>query len=82
MANSSVVSAGDVASATQYNNLRLDVIDTSTGHTHSGTDSKVLADDAVINVMVTDDTLYSDKLNNDIYLAVFARNYFLNIVSY
>lgn len=36
MANSSDVAAGADATATQYNNLRKDVLDTSTGHRHSG----------------------------------------------
>tara|TARA_Y100000593_G_scaffold92289_1_gene183388 strand:- start:933 stop:3173 length:2241 start_codon:yes stop_codon:yes gene_type:complete len=37
MANSSTVSTGDVAQASQYNNLRLDVLNTTSGHTHAGT---------------------------------------------
>ena len=40
MANSSTVSSGDLATATQYNNLRSDVIDTSTGHVHDGTNGR------------------------------------------
>jgi hypothetical protein len=36
MANSGTVTAGSVALASQYNNLRSDVLDASTGHTHSG----------------------------------------------
>ena len=39
MASSSTVSTGDVATAAQYNNLRTDVLDTSSGHSHTGTDS-------------------------------------------
>ena len=39
MASSSTVSTGDVATAAQYNNLRIDVLDTSSGHSHTGTDS-------------------------------------------
>ena len=40
MANSSTVSSGDLATATQYNNLRSDVLDTSTGHVHDGTNGR------------------------------------------
>ena len=36
MANSSTVSSGDEALATQYNNLRKDVLDVTTGHDHTG----------------------------------------------
>jgi hypothetical protein len=36
MANSGTVTAGSVALASQYNNLRADVLDASTSHTHSG----------------------------------------------
>ena len=42
MAASSTVSTGDIATAAQYNNLRTDVLDTSSGHTHNGTDSNDL----------------------------------------
>lgn len=45
MANSSDVSAGDDILASQYNNLRADVLNTSTGHTHNGTDAKSIAVD-------------------------------------
>lgn len=41
MANSSTVSAGDTATALQYNNLRKDVLDTSTGHLHDGTNGRL-----------------------------------------
>ena len=37
MANSGTVSAGDSATAAQYNNLRLDTLNTSSGHDHAGT---------------------------------------------
>lgn len=37
MANSGTVSSGDTATAAQYNNLRLDVLNTSSGHNHAGT---------------------------------------------
>jgi hypothetical protein len=36
MANSGTVTAGSAALASQYNNLRDDVLDVSTGHTHTG----------------------------------------------
>jgi hypothetical protein len=36
MPNSGTVTAGSVALASQYNNLRSDVLDASTGHTHTG----------------------------------------------
>jgi hypothetical protein len=36
MPNSGTVTAGSVALASQYNNLRADVLDASTSHTHSG----------------------------------------------
>ena len=42
MASSAVVATGDIATAAQYNNLRIDVLDTSSGHSHTGTDSKDL----------------------------------------
>ena len=42
MANSADVNAGDDVLASQYNNLRADVLNISTGHTHNGTDSKLL----------------------------------------
>ena len=37
MANSGTVSAGSVALASQYNNLRADVLSPTTGHAHDGT---------------------------------------------
>ena len=43
MASSAVVASGDTILASQYNNLRIDVIDTTSGHTHNGTDSKAIA---------------------------------------
>ena len=36
MANSGTVTAGSAALASQYNNLRADVLNVSTGHTHTG----------------------------------------------
>lgn len=40
MGASSDVTTGSNATAAQYNNLRADVVNTSTGHDHDGTDSK------------------------------------------
>lgn len=40
MGASSNISGGDKATAEQYNNLRKDVVDTTSGHDHDGTDSK------------------------------------------
>jgi hypothetical protein len=34
--NSGTVASGDLATATQYNNLRADVVSTSSGHVHDG----------------------------------------------
>jgi len=51
MAASSDVSAGDVILASAYNSLRADVLNTSTGHTHNGTDAKSIAvDDSTIEL--------------------------------
>lgn len=47
MAESSDVNAGDTALATQYNNLRKDVLDPTVGHAHTGADSKALATNSV-----------------------------------
>ena len=44
MANSSDVVAGADAKASDYNNLRKDVIDVPTGHSHNGEDSSLLGD--------------------------------------
>ena len=43
MANSSEVAAGQDGDYTQYNNLRKDILDLTTGHTHDETDSRALA---------------------------------------
>jgi hypothetical protein len=40
MASSGTVSSGDLATAAQYNNLRTDVLDTSSGHVHDGTNGR------------------------------------------
>lgn len=42
MSNSSDVNAGDDALALQYNNLRKDVLNATTGHNHEGVEGKVL----------------------------------------
>jgi hypothetical protein len=42
MSFSADVSAGDTILATDHNNLRKDVIDTTNGHAHNGTDSKAI----------------------------------------
>jgi hypothetical protein len=59
MAASSTVSAGDTILATQYNNLRTDVIDLTSGHDHDGSDSKSLP----ANTIAHTDT--SGKTAND-----------------
>ena len=62
MANSADVNAGDQALASQYNNLRADVLNTSTGHTHDGADSKALATDAVSGNIIADDGVGAGKI--------------------
>ncbi len=62
MANSADVNAGDQALASQYNNLRADVLNTSTGHTHDGADSKSLATDAVSGAIIADGGVGANKL--------------------
>jgi hypothetical protein len=42
MANSADVVSGQTASHTQYNNLRADAINTSSGHKHDGTNGRTL----------------------------------------
>ncbi len=50
---SSNVSAGDTLLASQYNDLRTDVVNTSTGHDHDGSDSKkVSAIDLVDRIVI------------------------------
>jgi len=44
MAQSSAVASGDLATATQYNNLRDDSISTTLGHVHDGTNGRVHGD--------------------------------------
>lgn len=67
MANSSNVTAGSAATAAQYNNLRADVLNTSTGHTHNGVDSRTitLADNSVYGDIITDEGISDVKLGFD-----------------
>ena len=61
MPNSTNVSDGQDTLAAQYNNLRLDVFDTSTGHDHDGTSSggkkvnhsNLVDDDPIANTYLT-----------------------------
>jgi len=55
MPNSGTVTAGSVALASQYNNLRSDVLDASTGHTHTGAaeDGKRIEGTAIASTGVT-----------------------------
>ena len=48
MANSSTVNDGDTATAEQYNNLREDVLDTSTGHVHDGSGGRKHTNNALV----------------------------------
>jgi hypothetical protein len=48
MAESSAVSAGDTIFASDYNDLRKDVLDTALGHTHNGTDSAEIGTDVYL----------------------------------
>lgn len=83
MANSSDVIAGTTATALQYNNLRKDVLDPSTGHTHSGTDSAGLAANCVSVNQIVDTTITDAKLNYTrwkvIYYSETATNYIWTI---
>lgn len=54
MANSTTVTAGTKILASQYNNLRADVLDASTGHKHDGTDGRKLDWDEVWSDAVHD----------------------------
>ena len=47
---SSTVSSGTDAKASQYNNLRKDVLDLTLGHQHDGVDSPGLTEDTAFNV--------------------------------
>lgn len=62
MANSSDVTAGNDAQAQEYNDLRKDVLNTSSGHSHDGADSKILATDSVDTIQIVDGAITYDKL--------------------
>ena len=62
MANSSDVSAGTDATTTQYNNLRADVLDETTGHEHTGSGDGNLIPTAGIEY----DAITVDKLAHNI----------------
>lgn len=62
MANSSEVFAGDDILASEYNNLRKDVIDTSLGHAHDGADSKTLAVNSVGNSQIQNNAVDNNKI--------------------
>jgi len=59
MANSADVSAGDSATAAQYNNLRADALNISTGHVHSGsTDGgKVITSVGTLTTLTVDNVI-------------------------
>ena len=69
MANSSTVSSGDLATAAQYNNLRADVVDTSSGHLHDGTngrgDGAFVLQVAVLPITIENST---DNASNQVML--------------
>lgn len=67
MANSSTVSSGDDALATQYNNLRKDVLDVTTGHDHTGAaDHGVQLDHGEMAGLADDDhTQYQKESEKD-----------------
>lgn len=60
MANSADVNAGDDILASQYNDLREDVLDPVTGHDHEGADGKVLGTGALGDGSVTAEKLATD----------------------
>jgi len=64
MANSADVNAGDDILASQYNNLRKDVLDTNTGHDHDGAGSKALAANTVGATQLTTDAVETAKIKN------------------
>lgn len=75
MSNSSEVSAGDDILASQYNNLRADVIDTATGHNHDGVNSKspqfkAVGIDADYVVLQDDVSIHCDTQFNNIVLTL------------
>lgn len=92
MSVSSDVSAGDSVLASQYNNLRDDVLDTSTGHTHNAVDSKNLAPEhftvtptsAIIGLTIDQDNdasaLVIDSENTSTYAVTLNSKFGLNLV--
>jgi hypothetical protein len=61
MANSAPVAAGDQATATQYNNLRADVLDPTIGHHHDGVDG--------VNLGQLRLQVFGDGLDGDVTIA-------------
>lgn len=66
MANSAEVSAGDDILASQYNNLRKDVLDLPTGHRHDGTDSRALPDGIITAVKLAIDSVIQGKVKTSV----------------
>jgi hypothetical protein len=62
MSFSADVSAGDTILASHYNNLRKDTVNTTSGHTHDGIDSRVIANLAITGGMLANDTVTGTKL--------------------
>ena len=66
MSNSSTVSSGEQATASQYNNLRDDVLSTSSGHLHDGSTGRNHGNFVIgIGAAGTDYTLTFDGASND-----------------
>jgi hypothetical protein len=55
MAESAAVSSGDLATAEQYNDLRDDVLSTTLGHMHDGTNGRVHTDDTLFKLGTSED---------------------------
>ena len=64
MANSSDVVAGADAKASEYNNLRKDVIDTTTGHDHNGVNSCKLATEVITSYLSISPTNMTPQSND------------------
>ena len=62
MAESSIVVAGATIFASEYNNLRKDVLATSLGHSHDGADSNALAANSVNTTQITDANVTTSKI--------------------
>lgn len=67
MSNSIDVVAGADAKASEYNALRADVLNTSTGHTHDGVDSKVLPQGAIGAGQLGDASYAMEELRQKLY---------------